>query len=275
MYFFGVFIAQLQKNKLCLPKIEIMKYVLFFACFLFGIYGAEVNAQKKRTTTKRTTSSKKGTAKKSKGKTKSVGGSKIQTDGGSELDLFSCIEGGPCTFTILNGDTVVYTVNTSGQTYDLFVVVNKFNGEALVDFNWYTSAPNNQSGKVTINTTGIKSSKQYTSLLAPGALQLNTGSAIWFTQANYKESSAKETTIAFDAGTPEKFFSPEVDAVETPINFRGKQVNLEGFALQNKNEGEAGRKEIWVLNASLNLLILKMNTDNMSMQIKEIRSTPR
>ncbi len=253
-----------------------MKSLLFFACFLFGIYGADVNAQKKRTTTKRTTSKKKTTSKKSKGKTKSVSGSKIQTDGGSELDLFTCYEGGgPCTFTVLKGDTLVYTVNTAGQQYDLYVIVNKFSGESLADFNWYTSAPNSQSGKVTINTVGIKTSKQYTSILTPGELKLNTGSAIWLTQANFKESAKKETLIAFDAGAPEKFYSPEVDAVATTINYKGKQVDLDGFALQNKNEGEAGRKEIWVLNESLNAMILKMNTDNMSMQIKEIRSTPR
>jgi hypothetical protein len=252
-----------------------MKSIFFFVCFVLGIYGAGVQAQKKRTTTKRTTTSKKKSTK-SKGKTKSATGSKLQTDAGSELDLFTCYEGGgPCTFTVLKGDTVVYSVSATGQTYDLFVIVNKFNGESFIDFNWYTSAPNNQSGKVAINTASLKTAKQYTTMLTPGAQQLNSGSAFWFTQLNYKESAKKETTIAFDAGAPEKFFSPEVDGIDVPINFRGKQVNLEGFIMQNKNEGEAGRKEIWVLNTSLNLLILKMNTDNMSMQIKEIKSAAR
>jgi hypothetical protein len=49
-------------------------------------------------------------------------------------------------------------------------------------------------------------------------------------------------------------------------------LSLDGFAVENKREGEAGRKELWVLNVSNNLLIIKLDNSSWSMQLKEVRA---
>jgi hypothetical protein len=74
-----------------------------------------------------------------------------------------------------------------------------------------------------------------------------------------------------DNDPTETYKSPEADAVTTQINYKGKPLNLEGFTIQNKPEGEPGRKEVWILNISNNLLIIKLDNNSWSMLLKEVR----
>jgi len=182
-----------------------------------------------------------------------------------------CYEDGPCTFTIVRKDTLVYEVNAAGKQYDLFIIPNKFDGAALIDFNWKMAGGENKSGHVVINSAGVNNARKYTFTLPGGELKLSDASSFWMSNLNFKEVAKGETTMTIDDAQMETFKSPPADAVSTDINYKGRPLSIEGFALQNKNEGEPGRKEIWVMNVSNNLLMIKIDNVNWSMKLKEVR----
>ena len=207
----------------------------------------------------------------SKGKKSSSSSRKLNTSGEMEFEELICYEDGPCTFTIVRKDTLVYEVNSAGKTYDLLIIPNKFDGVSLADFNWKMVGGDNKSGHVVINSTGINSSRKYTFTLPGGETKLSDASSFWLSTLNFKEVAKGETTMSIDGGDLETFKSPPADAVSTDINYKGKPLSIEGFALQNKNEGEPGRKEIWVMNVSNNLLLIKVDNVSWSMKLKEVR----
>jgi hypothetical protein len=195
----------------------------------------------------------------------------LNTSGETEFEELICYEDGPCTFTIVRKDTLVYEVNSAGKTYDLLIIPNKFDGVSLADFNWKMVGGDNKSGHVVINSTGINSARKYMFTLPGGETKLSDASSIWLSNLNFKEVAKGETTMSIDGGDLETFKSPPADAVSTDINYKGKPLSIEGFALQNKNEGEPGRKEIWVMNVSNNLLLIKVDAVSWSMRLKEVR----
>jgi hypothetical protein len=240
-----------------------MKLIVFaLSMFLFsGIAQAQKGKAKKPV---------KKTASKSKGKPKK--GTKIKTNGEDEFDLFLCYEGGACTFSILKGDTLVYEVNQSGKSYQMFVIPNKFTANAIADFNWYTTAPDSKQGKVSINAVGLKTANKLITNLPVGDLKLtDASSAIWISEKSYKEITKGGTSIGLDGGNPEVFSSPEADASIVTITFKNRAIDLDGFLIQS-TEATKSKKEISVLNISDNLLILKTELDNGSMVLKEVRA---
>ncbi len=225
---------------------------------------------KKTSTTKTSTAKKSSTKTSSKGK-KTAKSKKLKTTGEMEFEEVICYEDGPCTFTILKKDTLVYEVNAAGKQYNLLVIPNKFDAATIADFNWKIIGAEPKSGHVVVNSKALNSGKKYMVNLPSGELKLSDASSFWLSNANFKEIAKGETALTFDNGQAETFKSPEADAVSTEINYKGKPLSLEGFALQNKPEGEPGRKELWVLNVSNNLLIIKLDNSEMSMQLKEVR----
>jgi hypothetical protein len=151
------------------------------------------------------------------------------------------------------------------------VIPNKFDGVSLADFNWKMVGGENKSGHVVINSQGINSGRKYMFNLPGGELKLSDASSFWLSNLNFKEIAKGETTMSIDDGAMETFKSPPADAVSTDINYKGRPLSIEGFALQNKPEGEAGRKEIWVMNVSNNLLLIKLDNVSWSMKLKEVR----
>ncbi len=208
---------------------------------------------------------------KTSAKSKKSNSSKLNTSGDMEFEELICYEDGPCTFTIIRKDTLVYEVNSAGKQYDLLVIPNKFDGVSLADFNWKTVGAENRSGHVVINSTGINNGRKYMITLPSGELKLSDASAFWLSNLNFKEIAKGETTLSIDNGEMETFKSPPADAVSTDINYKGRPLSIEGFALQNKNEGEPGRKEIWVMNVSNNLLLIKLDNNTWSIKLKEVR----
>ncbi len=188
----------------------------------------------------------------------------------TEFDELVCYEDGPCTFSIHRGDTLVYDVYAPGHQYTLLVVPNKFEAGVVADFNWMATGSVNKKGHVVISAKALQSGKSYLSTLPEGELKLTDASALWLGADNFSDLSKKETPVSFDAGKPETFMSPEEDAVSAPVNYKGKDISLEGFAIQTKPEGEPDRKEIWVLNISSNLLMFKISSTNFTMQLKEV-----
>lgn len=232
-----------------------MKKVLVFSIFLLTL-GA-VSAQTKPVAKKAATKGKRVTKKST---------SAVKT----EFDELVCYEDGPCTFSIHKGDTLVYDVFAPGSQYTLLVVPNKFDAGIVADFNWMATGSVNKKGHVTISSKALQSGKNYLSTLPEGELKLTDASALWLGADNFKDLSQKQTPVSFDSGKPETFLSPDEDAVSAPVNYKGKDISLEGFAIQTKAEGEPDRKEIWVLNISSNLLMFKITSTNFTMQLKEV-----
>ncbi|HMC86380.1 MAG TPA: hypothetical protein VKI61_12690 [Chitinophagaceae bacterium] len=232
-----------------------MKKLLVFSIFLLTL-GA-VSAQTKPVAKKSATKGKRVTKKST---------SAVKT----EFDELVCYQDGPCTFSIHKGDTLVYDVFTTGNQYTMMVIPNKFDAGVVADFNWITTGSVTKKGHVTISSKALQSGKSYLSTLPEGELKLTDASALWLGADNFKDLSKKETPVAFDNGKAETFLSPDEDAVSSPVNYKGKDISLEGFAIQTKPEGEPDRKEIWVLNISSNLLMFKITSTNFTMQLKEV-----
>jgi hypothetical protein len=238
-----------------------MKLIFLFTVLLFSAYAAD--AQKAKS---------KKPVKKSYSKTKSKTGTKIKTSGDDEFDLFICYEGGPCTFSILKGDTLVYEVNQAGKNYQMFVVPNKFDAALIADFNWYNNGSDMSKGKVVINSAGLKAADKYLSGLTSGDLKITDAtSTLWLSEKSFKEITKGATNMSFDGGISESFSSPESDASVITINYKDKKVDLDGFIIESKPVGQTGRKELVVLNITSNLLIIKMDLDGKSIQLKEVR----
>ena len=153
---------------------------------------------------------------------------------------------------------------------NLLVIPNKFDAGVVADFNWISTGAGPKKGHVTISAKALQSGKNYLSSLPEGELKLTDASTLWLGADNFKELTKKQTPISFDKGSPETFLSPDEDAVSAPVNYKGKDISLEGFAIQTKAEGEPDRKEIWVLNISSNLLMFKISTNDFTMQLKEV-----
>ena len=232
-----------------------MKKLLVFSIFLLTL--GTVSAQTKPVAKKSATKGKRVTKKST---------SAVKT----EFDELVCYQDGPCTFSIHKGDTLVYDVFTTGNQYTMMVIPNKFDAGVVADFNWITTGSVTKKGHVTISSKALQSGKSYLSTLPEGELKLTDASVLWLGADNFKDLSKKETPVAFDNGKAETFLSPDEDAVSSPVNYKGKDISLEGFAIQTKPEGEPDRKEIWVLNISSNLLMFKITSTNFTMQLKEV-----
>ncbi len=190
----------------------------------------------------------------------------------SEFPELICYEDGPCTFSFQKGDTLVYEMNNAGSTYNLFVVPAKFTPGVAADFNWFTTGAITKKGHVVISSTALKSSRNYINFFQEGEVKLTDASAIWLCDANFSDLSKKETVITIDNGKPEVFKSPEEgDAVSAPVTYKGKPIEVEGFAIESKPDGAADRKEIWIMNISDNLIMFKITAANFTMQLKEVR----
>lgn len=213
---------------------------------------------------------KKAPAKKSSAKGKKSSSKKKTTSGEGVLDELICYEGGPCTFNIHKGDTLVYAVTNADKNYNFLVIPNKFDVGTGADFNWVMTDPINRKGRVTISAAALKSGKRLINYFSGGDLKLTDASAVWLATDNFKDITSGETKIAMDSGEPETFSSPENDAVTPTINYKGKEISLDGFAIESKPGGNASRKELWVLNITNNLLIIKMDL-GWTIELKEIR----
>lgn len=235
-----------------------MKRVFLFSMFVLAIGSLSAQTKTAKPAAKKSATKGKRVTKKSTSTVK------------TEFDELVCYEDGPCTFSIHKGDTLVYDVYTAGSQYTMLVIPNKFDAGVVADFNWMTTGSVNKKGHVVISGKALQSGKSYISTLPEGELKLNDASALWLGADNFKDLSSKQTSVSFDNGKADTFMSPDEDAVSAPVNYKGKDISLEGFAIQTKPEGEPDRKEIWVLNISSNLLMFKISSTNFTMQLKEV-----
>ncbi len=241
-----------------------MKYLVLFLFLLLS--NAAIQAQKAKPKGK-------APVKKGASKTKGKKGTKIKTTGDDEYDLFICYEGGgPCTFTILKGDTLVYDVKETGKSYQLHVIPNKFDAATIADFNWYTTGGDTRNGKVVVNATGLKGASKYITNLGAGDVKLTDASAIWLSEKTFKDITKGKSSITIDGNPAEEYSSPEADESNVTIRYKDKDIVLEGFAIETSKIGTNNRKELSILNISQNLLIIKADLANSSMVLKEVRA---
>lgn len=167
------------------------------------------------------------------------------------------------------GDQLVYHVNAGGREYDFIVRINDGSYEKGVDFNYEMTAPVNLKGHVKITANGKNKSRKYVNYFAGGELLLKDACTVWMTDANFMELPGKQTAMTFDDGAEEIFYNYENNEITPTINFKGKEVKLDGFIINNSPEGK-GNKTLWIQNGSGNPLILKMDL-GWTIELKEIR----
>jgi hypothetical protein len=100
-------------------------------------------------------------------------------------------------------------------------------------------------------------------------MKLTDATTVWLSYDNFMDMPDKKTTMQFDDGEMETFYRNDQDEVSPTINFKGKSVKLDGFIINNAMDGK-GNKTLWVMGASGNPLILKMDL-GWTIELKEIR----
>ena len=178
-------------------------------------------------------------------------------------------DGSTDSYDLVQGDKLVYHVNSYGREYDFIVTLNDAGFEKGVDFDYEMTAPINVKGHVIISKNGKEESAKYHNFFRGGELNLTEESTVWITGANFREMPSGTTTMTFDDGNPETLFRPENDIVTPSIKYKGKEVKLDGFIITNGHEGK-DNKTLWVQNTSANPLILKMNL-GWTIELKEVR----
>ncbi len=205
-----------------------------------------------------------------KGKAKAKTGTSVKELEPLRLDLYIKDEdGGSSSEPLQRGDKLVYHVNARGKEYDFIVTLNDASFEKGVDFNYEMTEPVNIKGHVIIEATGKNDSRKYINYFGGGEMVLSDASTIWMTWVNFSELPNKETKMTFDNGAEETFYNKDGNEVTPTINYKGKQVMLDAFSLNNAADGK-GDKTIWVLNGSGNPLIVKMDL-GWTIELKEIR----
>jgi hypothetical protein len=169
---------------------------------------------------------------------------------------------------INKGDKLVYAVDAGGNKYNFIVTLNDF-GAKGIDFNYEMTNANKTKGHVHISPNANSTATKYVNYFRGGELDLTNAISVWLSQSNFSDMPTKKTQISFDGEAPETFYRPEKDEVTPAINFKGKNVNIDGFIINNKEDG-TGDKTIWIHNASTNTLILKMDI-GFTIELKEIK----
>ncbi len=170
---------------------------------------------------------------------------------------------------INQGDKLVYHVNAFGKEYDFIVTVNAYDYNKGIDFNYEMTAPASKTGHVKIAAKAFQSSKKYTNYFSGGELNLTDACTVWLCYDNFSDMPQKQTTITMDNDEPETFYRADNDEANMKVNFKGEEVTIEGFSINNK-EDQTGDKTLVIQNGSFNPLILKMNL-GWTIELKEIR----
>jgi hypothetical protein len=228
---------------------------LVVALFLFLVAGVTANAQKAKKTV-------------SKPKAKTV---KPQTTVNKvELEMLIKHDDGTTTFEKLKtGDKLVYEVNAGGSTYNFIVTLNKANAKDGYDFNYEMTNENNTKGHVSFSKKTLFETRNYVNYFKGGELALKDAVSVWLSGINFAEMPDKKTEITLDNNPAETFYRPENDVYEPTINFKGKEVKVDGFFINNAQDGK-GDKTICIQNTSANSLILKMDL-GFTIALKEIK----
>lgn len=182
----------------------------------------------------------------------------ITTTGKTMLSLQVIKDDATYFYDMVKGDILVYEITNGDKKYDLTITINNYNFSTGIDFTYETNTDPKIAGRITIAAKALQSGKKYVTNFYGGALKLSDALAVWMSYDNFNEISNRKTSIAMDNGASETYYRPEEDAVNPEIDFKGETAILDGFRLNNQQDGN-GNKEIWVHNISSNPLILQLN----------------
>ncbi len=167
------------------------------------------------------------------------------------------------------GDKLIYEVNANGNKYDFMVILNEFNYEKGIDFNYEMTNAKRTKGHVMISREAKSGAKKYINYFAGGDLILTDASSVWMSYENFMDMSTKKTVMTFDNGIEETFYRPENDETRPTIIYKGKIVKLDAFIINNAQDGK-GAKTLTIQNTSANPLIIKMDI-GFTIELKEIK----
>ena len=186
------------------------------------------------------------------------------------IDLYGKnADGGNFSEPLYRGDKLVYHVNTGTKEYDFIVTINKYDFNKGIDFNYEMTNSSNTKGHVIISGAAKNTSKKYVNYFRGGDLKLTDAATVWLCYDNFMDLPAKKTQMTFDNGEEETFYRQDNDEVNPVIIFKGKEMKLDAFIINNGADGK-GNKTLWVLNGSGNPLILKMDL-GWTIELKEVR----
>jgi hypothetical protein len=180
------------------------------------------------------------------------------------------MEGGKSLYMGQTGDKLVYEVNAGGQVYDFIITTQQpKSDEYRYSFDWEMTAPVNKSGHVNISKTAAIDGKKYMNYFKGGDLTLMDACTVWMTGENFGEMPDKKTTMQFDSNEPEIFYRKDGAETEQTITYKGKEIKLDIFKVDNDKEG-GDHRQVWVQGISSNPLIVKMDL-GWTIRLKEIK----
>ncbi len=187
-----------------------------------------------------------------------------------DLDLLIKLEDGSVeTEKLKKGDKLIYGVNAGGNEYDFIVTLNKANPTDGFDFNYEMTNANKTKGHVKFSFQTAWDTKKYVNYFKGGELNLKDAITVWLSGSNFADMPSKKTDITLDNNPVETFYRPENDVYEPTIILKGKEVKLDGFYINNAEDGK-GDKTICIQNTSANSLILKMDV-GFTITLKEVK----
>lgn len=181
------------------------------------------------------------------------------------LELFD-IDGKP--YVINKGDKLVYKVNANGQQYDFIVTINQHDDNGI-DFGYSMTNTSKKWGSVHISSDAASNATNYINYFRGGPINLTNAISVWVSGSNFTDLMSHETNMSFDDGPLETFYKPDEAVVNPTINFKGKEIKLKGYKINNK-ENQTGDKTVWINNSFNNTLILKMDI-GFTIELKEIK----
>ncbi len=180
------------------------------------------------------------------------------------------VDGGKSLYMGQTGDKLMYEVNAGGQVYDFIITIQRpESDEYRYSFNWEMTAPVNKSGHVNISKKGALDSKKYVNYFTGGNLTLTDASTVWMTGENFVEMPDKKTTMQLDNNEPETFYRKDEAETEQVIKYKGKDIKLDIFKVDNDKPG-ADHRQVWVQGISSFPLIVKMDL-GWTIRLKEIQ----
>jgi hypothetical protein len=180
------------------------------------------------------------------------------------------MDGGKSLYMGQTGDKLVYEVNAGGQVYDFIItLMQPAADDYRYTFDWEMTAPVNKSGHVNISKTAAIDSKKYMNYFKGGNLTLTDASTVWMTGENFGEMPDKKTTMQFDNNEPEAFYRKDEAETEHTIKYKGKEMKLDIFKVDNDKEG-SDHRQVWVQGISSFPLIVRMDL-GWTIRLKEIK----
>jgi hypothetical protein len=168
------------------------------------------------------------------------------------------------------GDKLVYEVNAGGQTYNFIVTLQKpKNDNYRYSFDWEMTAPASKTGHVDVSMDAALNSSKYINFFKGGNLNLTDASTVWMTGQNFGEMPEKKATMQMDNNAPETFYRKDEAETEQKILFKGKEVKLDIFKIDNDKAGSEHR-QLWIQGISSFPLIVRMDM-GWTIVLKEIK----